>query len=118
MTPAAWEPYHRPDDGEHVGYLRPDGDLVVPCTLLGTDLAGPLERDDAETVLQDVGLSYLAETWLLLDDDGTQRRVVLVEVDAARAVVADAGSALVVGAPADERGRREVALPTDRLRLR
>ncbi|MCR4511895.1 hypothetical protein [Aeromicrobium sp. 50.2.37] len=118
MIPAAWEPYHRPDDGEHVGYLRPDGDLVVPCTLLGTALAEPLERDDAETVLDDVGLSYLAETWLLIDDDGTQRRVVLVEVDAARAVVTDAGSALVVGAPADERGRREVSLPTDRLRLR
>lgn len=118
MIPAAWEPYHRTDDGEHVGYLRPDGDLVVPCTLLGTDLSGPLGRDDAETTLEDVGLSYLAETWLLSDDDGTQRRVVLVEVDSSRAVVADAGSALVVGAPDEIRARTEVALPTDRLRLR
>ncbi len=116
MIPAAWEPYHRLDDGELVGYLRPVGDGLVPTTLLGTALDDALDRFGAEQVLEEVGLSYLADPWILSHDDGTEQRVLLVEVDAERAVLANADFAQVVGAPRDIGDRVEVDLPTDRLR--
>ena len=42
MIPTHWTPVHRPEDGERVGYLSPDGapDLVVPRLLTGAP-AGP-----------------------------------------------------------------------------
>ncbi len=116
MIPSSWEPYHRDDDGELVGYLSAEPAGLVPRTLLGTPLDEPLERFDAEQVLEEVGLSYLADPWVLTLDDGSQRRVVLVEVDAERAVVAGAAFAQVVGAPRDAGDQVELPLPTDRLR--
>ncbi len=118
MIPADWEPYHRLDDGEVVGYLRPDGDLVVPTTLVGTDLGPAGDVFAAEQTLEDAGLSYLADQWVYTHDDGSEQRVVIVEVDAARAVLANADFAHVVGAPRDIGERLEVTLPTDRLRRR
>lgn len=117
MIPAEWEPHYRADDGELIGFLEPTGpDAVVPRTLLGTALADATDRFAAEQTLEEVGLSYLADTWVLRHDDDSEQRVVLVEVDASRAVVANADFAQVVGAPRDIGDRVEVALPTDRLR--
>lgn len=116
MIPSSWETYHRNDDGELIGYLSAEHDGLVPRTLLGTPLDGPLDRFGAEQTLEDAGLSYLADPWILALDDGSQRRVLLVEVDAERAVLAGAEFAQVVGAPRDGGDRIEVSLPTDRLR--
>ena len=63
---STWEVVHRPEDGEHVGYLVPvpgDEELVVPLTLTGTPAAGPLPADDATDLLAGTGLALLARRW-------------------------------------------------------
>lgn len=116
MIPTAWEPYHR-TDGELIGYLATDErGLVVPINLVGHPLGEPMERFAAEDLLEDAGLSYLAEPWLLRHDDGSEQRVVIVEVDADHVVVTDAQFALVVGRPPETVDRLTLSVPTDRLR--
>jgi hypothetical protein len=53
----------RPDDGETVGYLVPDGDLVVPLTLVGTPLGAPGTEADATALLVARGLRALDRRW-------------------------------------------------------
>lgn len=116
MIPSTWEPYHR-DDGELIGYLVADErDRVIPVNLVGHQVGEAVERFAAEDMLEDAGLSYLAETWLLRHDDGSEQRVVIVEVDADHVVVSDADFALVVGRPMDMVERVTLSVPTDRLR--
>ena len=116
MIPADWEPHHR-DDGELIGYLvAGERDLVVPINLVGHPIGVSMERFAAEDMLEDAGLSYLAEPWLLRHDDGSERRVVIVEVDVDHVVVTDAQFALVVGRPSDMVDRVTLSVPTDRLR--
>ena len=116
MIAADWEPHHR-DDGELIGYLvAAERDLVVPINLVGHPIGDAMERFAAEDMLEDAGLSYLAEPWLLRHDDGSEQRVVIVEVDADRVVVTDAQFALVVGRPPDMVDRVTLSVPTDRLR--
>ena len=116
MIPADWEPHHR-DDGELIGYLvAGERDLVVPINLVGHPIGAAMERFAAEDILEDAGLSYLAEPWMLRRDDGSEQRVVIVEVDADHVVVTDAQFALVVGRPADMVDRVTLSVPTDRLR--
>ncbi len=116
MIPADWQPYHR-DDGELIGYLVADeSGLVVPVNLVGHPIGAAMDRFAAEDMLEDAGLSYLAEPWLLRRDDGSDQRVVIVEVDADHVVVSDADFALVVGRPVDMVERVTLSVPTDRLR--
>ena len=116
MIPADWEPYQR-EDGEVIGYLVADEDgFVVPINLVGHPIGEAMDRFAAEDLLEDAGLSYLAEPWVLRHDDGTEQRVVIVEVDADHVVVTDAQFALVVGRPADMVDRVTLTVPTDRLR--
>lgn len=60
MVSATWFPFRR-DDGELLGWIRPEGELWVAVALLGRDVSDPLEWLDAEDVLTDLGLSWLAE---------------------------------------------------------
>jgi hypothetical protein len=117
LIPTAWVPYHRMD-GELIGYLMADGrDLVVPMNLVGHPVGEAMDVFAAEQTLEDVGLSYLAEQWLLRQDDGSEKRVVIIEIDADHVVVGDADFALVVGRPADMVGERvTLPVPSDRLR--
>jgi hypothetical protein len=116
VIPADWQPHHR-DDGELIGYLvAQDDGLVVPVNLVGHPIGDAMDRFAAEELLEDAGLSYLAEPWLLRRDDGTDQRVVIVEVDADHVVVADAHFALVVGLPRDMAETATLSVPTDRLR--
>lgn len=119
MVPPEWLPTYRLEDSELVGYLAPAADgQVVPMTLLGTPLGEPMTVFAAEQVLEEVGLSYLAERWLLRHDEGelagTEQQVVVVEATPELAVLANADFAQVVGAPIGAPLR--VPLPTDRLR--
>ncbi len=117
MIPADWEPHHRAVDGEHVGYLvGVDEERMRPMTLLGTPLADPSHRNEAEALLDAVGLSYLIEPWELVDEDGSATRVVLLEISPERVAVAEAASAQVVGAPRTEGSRIELPNPCRRLR--
>lgn len=119
MVPPDWLPHYRLEDSELIGYLAPaDDGEVVPMTLLGTPLGAAMSVFAAEQVLEEVGLSYLADRWWLRHDEGelagTEQQVVVVEATPELAVLANADFAPGVGAPIGAPVR--VALPTDRLR--
>ena len=65
MIPTDWHPVHRAEDGEHVGYLVPDGspDLVVPTSLVGTALGPAQVRATATAHLRARGLAALDRRW-------------------------------------------------------
>jgi hypothetical protein len=116
VIPADWQPHHR-DDGELIGYVVAEGDgLVVPVNLVGHPIGDAMDRFAAEELLEEAGLSYLAEPWLLRQDDGTEQRVVIIEVDADHVVVTDAQFALVMGRPTEMVETVTLSVPTDRLR--
>lgn len=126
MIPTDWTPYHRVDDGELIGYLRPAPDtdgLVTPVTLFGHPLIDDIGEDFwAEEVLEGYGLSYLAERWDLDRGDGTTSRVVITECSPERLVVALAEFAQVIAPGGMDRRSEdwgqtwELPVPTDRLR--
>lgn len=84
--PADWTP-HRRDDGELVGWIRPDGDDWTAIDVLGREVAATVEWLDAETALEQGGLSFLADPWMLEREGEPPLRVRLVEVTPERIVV-------------------------------
>jgi hypothetical protein len=65
VIPTSWTPVHRPEDGEHVGYLSPDGapTAVVPRLLTGA-AAGPASSPGvARDLLVTRGLAALDRRW-------------------------------------------------------
>jgi hypothetical protein len=66
---ADWTP-HRRDDGEVVGWIRPDGEAWTAIDVLGREVAASVDWLDAEAALEDAGLAFLAEPWMLERDDG------------------------------------------------
>ena len=79
MIPSHWLGYRRIDDGELLGYVVPtDGALFTPVTVFGYPLAPAGARDDAERRLDEVGLDYLADRWILQVAD--QPEVISVEI--------------------------------------
>ncbi|MGO4299485.1 hypothetical protein [Leifsonia sp. RAF41] len=78
---------HRREDGERVGWLRPEGDSFVPVDLLGRELTGPVDWLTGEETLERAGIGYLADRYELLLDDGRRLRVRLTEVSTQRIVV-------------------------------
>ncbi|GAA3210659.1 hypothetical protein ACFP63_02830 [Oerskovia jenensis] len=87
MLPADWIPHRRPDDREHVGWIRPEGDGWVAVSLLGHDVTEQVDWLDAEEALDSTGLSWLADVWMLEDEEHDPLRVRLVEVTPERVVV-------------------------------
>jgi hypothetical protein len=82
MIPNDWIAHHRDEDGELLGYLRPVDGRFEPVTVFGYPLADAGDEDDATAVLDLIGLSYLAERWLLtLPDRAEPIAVQVVEVD-------------------------------------
>jgi hypothetical protein len=98
IVPSDWLEYRRPGDRERIGWLRPHDDAWIPVDLLGRDIAEPLDLDDAESRLDALGLSHLAERWSLDRGAGTVEPVRIVEVSTERVVVTpdDFGSASAV----------------------
>jgi hypothetical protein len=87
MLPADWTP-HRRDDGELVGWIRAaDDDLWVPVDVLGREASAALEWLDAEAVLEQRGIAWLGEIWMLEREGAAPLRVRLVEVTTDRVVV-------------------------------
>ena len=64
MIPSDWTPVHRAD-GEHVGYLVPDGPrgLVLPVTLVGAAIGPSQEPETAGALLGARGLAALDRRW-------------------------------------------------------
>jgi hypothetical protein len=69
---ADWTP-HRRDDGELLGWIRPEGEAWVAIDLLGHEATEAIEWLDAEDALESVGLAWLAEVWMLERDEGAVR---------------------------------------------
>jgi hypothetical protein len=86
MLPSDWTP-HRRDDGELVGWIRPDGDSWVAVDLLGREASAPTEWLEAEAALEARGIAWLAGVWMLEREDAAPLRVRMVEVTPDRIVV-------------------------------
>lgn len=87
MIPADWTPHRRPDDRELVGWIRPAGGAWVAVSLLGRDVSEAGEWLDAEAVLEQTGLAWMAGIWMLEGVADRPLRVKLVEVTPERVVV-------------------------------
>lgn len=72
MIPSEWITVNRPGDRETVGYLEMLDDGFVPFDLLGRQLAGQLPFEEAEELLFEHGLAYLAGRWKLTVDDAAE----------------------------------------------
>ena len=78
---------HRREDGERVGWLRPDGDGFVPVDLLGRELSSAVDWLTGEELLESAGIGYLADRYELDLGDGRRLRVRPTEVSTDRIVV-------------------------------
>ncbi|MFE5776748.1 serine/threonine protein phosphatase [Brachybacterium sp. NPDC056505] len=109
----------RAEDGEHVGYMEMTADGgFVPYDLLWQRRGESMDLDEAEAVLDGIGLRLLAEDWLLQEEAGWTR-VRIREIDRDRVVVGRAieNMSAHVAKAVDLVGGIDVELPTDRLRL-
>ncbi len=114
----------RSEDGEHVGYIEMSSeDRFIPYDRLWVRRGEAMDLDEAETVLDAIGLRLLAEDWLLQEEDeltGEEvwTRVRIRELHRDRVVVARAVEELSGGVAksVDLVGGIELPLPTTRLR--
>lgn len=100
MIPAHWTEHRRDDDGELLGYLAPaDNGSHQAVTVFGYPLGDTSDREDAERTLDAIGLSYLADRWLLHREDRDPINVQIVEATPSSVTVAnvDYGSNLDYG---------------------
>ncbi|MBD3941347.1 hypothetical protein IF188_06495 [Microbacterium sp. NEAU-LLC] len=105
MLPADWIAHRRPD-GELLGWMRPDGEGFRVFDLLGRERTpggpdgAPLEWLDAEELLDELGIGYLADRWTLRLPDGAERPVRIGEASPRGVVVVadEYGAASAVGA--------------------
>ncbi|CAN7501348.1 hypothetical protein LJR042_003378 [Microbacterium maritypicum] len=79
MPRSDWTP-HRRDDGELLGWIHPDGDEWVPVDVLGRPVSAPAEWLDAEAALEQHGIAWLADPWMLDGEDERPLRVRILEV--------------------------------------
>lgn len=99
MPPTDWIE-HRRGDGELVGWMLPERDGFHVVDLLGrTRTTAPLDWLDAEELLDNLGIGYLADIYSLRLPDGVVRRVRISEVSTAGIVVVadDFGRASAIG---------------------
>ncbi|MFC8921418.1 hypothetical protein [Cellulosimicrobium sp. NPDC057127] len=80
MLPADWIAHRRPADREPVGWIRPEGESWVAVSLLGREVTGPVDWLAAEEALEDTGLAWLADVWMLERPGDEPVRVRIVEV--------------------------------------
>ena len=115
----------RREDGEHAGYIEMSADgRFIPYDRLWVRRGEAMELDEAEAVLDAIGLRLLAEDWRLEEDDpqtgeASWTRVRIREIHRDRVIVARAMedlSAANVAKSVDLIGAIELPLPTTRLR--
>jgi hypothetical protein len=112
VIPTHWIPVRRPEDGEQVGYLSPDGapDLVVPRLLTGAPAGSASRRDAAHDLLVARGLAMLDRRWWC--------RLPVPLTDGMRADAPEPGwqwsaVVLVEASPVECRVRLELAAPAE-----
>lgn len=79
MPYSDWTP-HRRDDGELLGWIHPEGDDWVAVDVLGRPASAPIEWLEAEAALEEHGIAWLAEPWMLEGEADRPLRVRIVEV--------------------------------------
>ena len=102
MIPADWTE-HRRDDGERVGWIRPEGDRWVAVDVLGRELGDATDWLEAEAALEARGLAWLAERWWL---GPMPVRIAEVSTDRVLVVTDPFGAAATIDAPIER-----IALP-------
>lgn len=70
---------HRRGDRERLGWMRPQGDGFVVIDLLGREVSDELEWLDAEELLEERGIGYLADRFELEIEPGHWLLVRIVE---------------------------------------
>lgn len=103
MLPTDWIEHRRPD-GEVLGWMLPDGEGFRVFDLLGRErTAEPVEWLDAEVLLDELGIGYLADRWWLRFEDGSERPVRISEASPRGITVVgdEFGAASAVGADLD-----------------
>lgn len=104
----------RSSDGEHVGYIHmTDSGRFVPYDLLHRPRAEAMELDEAEHLLDGIGLSMFTEDWWLVLD-GEHVKVLISEVRRDSISVARTMDGPVAKS-VDLLTTIELQLPTDRL---
>lgn len=82
MVPGDWIEHRRARDRELVGWIRPEGDAWVAMSVVGHAVSEAVEWSVAEQVLDELGLTWLADVWTLDTADGPKRvRIVQVAPD-------------------------------------
>jgi hypothetical protein len=71
---------HRRGDRERVGWMLPEGGGFVVIDLLGRRRTEPVDWVTAESFLDELGIGYLADPFVLLLEDGRLLRVRILEV--------------------------------------
>lgn len=74
---------HRRSDRELVGWIVPRGDDFVIVDLLGRERGGPVDWLSAEEALEELGIGYLADIYVLALENGRDLRVRIAEVSSA-----------------------------------
>lgn len=103
MLPEHWIE-HRREDGELVGWIEIEGEAFHAHDILGRRVSSePLDWVAAESVLEELGIGFLADRYLLRLPDGSERPVRISEVSSRGIVVIadEFGGASAVGSDAD-----------------
>ncbi|GGM60268.1 hypothetical protein [Microbacterium saperdae] len=79
MTRPDWTP-HRRDDGELLGWIRPEGEHWAAVDVLGRPASAATEWLDAEAALEAHGIAWLADPWMLEGEAERPLRVRILEV--------------------------------------
>jgi hypothetical protein len=79
MVSGDWTP-HRRDDGELLGWIHPEGDDWVAVDVLGRPASDPTEWLEAEDALEQHGIAWLADPWMLEGEGERPLRVRVLEV--------------------------------------
>ena len=125
MPRSDWTP-HRRDDGELLGWIHPEGEDWVAVDVLGRPASVPTEWLDAEAALEEHGIAWLADPWMLEgealsdgeadrplrvrilevtpDEDGSPGRIV-VKIDDFRDMTRPAAAQFVLAWPIPDRLR-------------
>lgn len=74
-----WTP-HRRDDGELLGWIHPEGDDWMAVDVLGRPASDAIEWLDAEVALEEHGIAWLADPWMLEGEGKRPLRVRILEV--------------------------------------
>jgi hypothetical protein len=103
VLPPDWIEHRRPD-GEVLGWMRADGEGFRVFDLLGRERTDqPVDWLDAEELLEQLGIGYLADRWTLRLPDGTVRPMRIAEASPRGVTVVgdEYGAASAVGAELD-----------------